>query len=156
MVRDANGERTGELEAFIGGLLQGTPEPDQLDYARATGQWLGWLEKYANRIDREASEWAAEPDYDAARERTAKAANPRFVLRQWLLEEVIKKVETDPTTGKHVLAKVLQMACSPFEPWGAEGGNTPDNELDPEIREERRYCGMGEKRLLGFQCSCSS
>ncbi|KAH0832952.1 hypothetical protein J3R83DRAFT_11927 [Lanmaoa asiatica] len=150
-------ERTGELEAFIGGLLRGTPEPDRLDYASATEQWLQWLEKYANRIDREASEWGAEePDYDAARERAIKAANPRFVLRQWVLEEVIKKVETDPTTGKHVLAKVLEMACSPFEPWGAEGDDTPDNELDPEIREERRYCSMGEKRLLGFQCSCSS
>jgi uncharacterized protein YdiU (UPF0061 family) len=109
MVRDENGERTGELEAFIGSLLQGTPEPDQLDYAGATEQWLQWLGKYADRIDREPSEWAAEPDYDAARERAVKAANPRFVLRQWLLEEVIKKVETDPTTGKRVLAKVLEV-----------------------------------------------
>ena len=48
------------------------------------------------------------------------------------------------------------MACAPFEPWGAEGENTPNEELEPEVREERRYCGMGEKRLLGFQCSCSS
>ena len=112
MVRDANGERASELEAFIGGLLQGTPEPDRLDHARATEQWLEWLEKYANRIDREASEWAAEPEYDAARERAVKAANPRFVLRQWLLEEVIKKVEADPATGKHVLAKVLKVRIS--------------------------------------------
>ncbi|KAG6374471.1 hypothetical protein JVT61DRAFT_4514 [Boletus reticuloceps] len=158
MVRDGEerGGRTHDLGAFVGGLLQGTPEPDQLDYARATEEWLEWLENYADRIDREASEWAGEPDYDAARERAVKAANPRFVLRQWLLEEVIKKVETDPMTGRRVLAKVMEMACSPFEPWGAEGDDTPDSALDPEIREERRYCGMGEKRLLGFQCSCSS
>lgn len=109
-MRDESGERTSELEAFIGGLLRGTPEPDRLDYAQATEQWLRWLGKYAERIDREASEWAEEePDYDAARERAVKAANPRFVLRQWLLEEVIKKVETDPTTGKRVLAKVLEV-----------------------------------------------
>ena len=105
-------ERTGALEAFIGRLLQGTPEPDRMDYALATEEWLHWLGKYADRIDREASEWAAEPDYDAARERAARAANPRFVLRQWLLEEVIKKVETDPTTGKRVLAKVLEVRVS--------------------------------------------
>ena len=105
-------ERTGTLEAFIGRLLQGTPEPDRMDYALATEEWLQWLGKYADRIDREASEWAAEPDYDAARERAARAANPRFVLRQWLLEEVIKKVETDPTTGKRVLAKVLEVRVS--------------------------------------------
>ncbi|KAI6018084.1 hypothetical protein BKA83DRAFT_4318207 [Pisolithus microcarpus] len=70
------------------------------------------------------------------------ASNPRFVLRQWLLEEVIKKVEDDPATGKHVLGKVMQMACSPCKPWGREE------------REERWYCGPGDRRML--QCSCSS
>ena len=47
-----------------------------------------------------------------------------------------------------------QMACNPFEPWGAEGDG--DGELSNEEREERRYCGLGEKKMLGFQCSCSS
>ena len=46
---------------------------------------------------------------DAARERAARAANPRFVLRQWVLEEVIKKVEEDMDNGKRILAKVLQV-----------------------------------------------
>ena len=46
------------------------------------------------------------------------------------------------------------MACNPFEPWGAEGD--VDVELSKEEREERRYCGLGEKKMLGFQCSCSS
>jgi len=82
--------------------------------------------------------------------------NPRFVLRQWVLEEVIKKVEKDPDSGKKILGKVLQMACNPYEPWGAEGDERPDEELDAEIREERRFCGMGAKAMLGFQCSCSS
>jgi hypothetical protein len=48
------------------------------------------------------------------------------------------------------------MACNPFEPWGAEGDERSEAELDPEENEERRYCGMGEKKMLGFQCSCSS
>ena len=39
-----------------------------------------------------------------------RAANPRFVLKQWVLEEVIRKVESDPGTGKRVLAKVLQVS----------------------------------------------
>ena len=46
------------------------------------------------------------------------------------------------------------MACNPFEPWGAEGD--ADDELSDEEKEERRYCGLGEKKMLGFQCSCSS
>jgi len=151
-----NGGKTGELGAFIGTLLQGMSESNCLDDEQEREQWVQWLEKYADRIDLDASEWAVEPDYEAARERVMKAANPRFVLRQWVLEEVIKKVEMDPSTGRRVLAKVLEMACSPFEPWGAEGDNSPDDALDLDVREERRYCGMGEKRFLGFQCSCSS
>jgi hypothetical protein len=48
------------------------------------------------------------------------------------------------------------MACKPFEPWGAEGEDTPIDDLPVEIKEERRLCGLGDTRLLGFQCSCSS
>ncbi|KAI5988798.1 hypothetical protein EDD15DRAFT_2531626 [Pisolithus albus] len=38
----------------------------------------------------------------------AMAANRRFVPRQWLLEEVIKKVEHDPATGKRVLGRAWE------------------------------------------------
>ncbi|KAG6330957.1 hypothetical protein ID866_8130 [Astraeus odoratus] len=147
----------GALEAFIAGLLSGTPEPERLDSGKATEEWLAWLDTYAARIESErtSGEWAAEADFDEARKKASLSANPRFVLRQWLLEEVIKKVEVDPEEGKHVLAKVMKMACSPFEPWGREG-DTQDKELNEEEREERRFCGLGDKRMLGFQCSCSS
>ena len=77
-----------------------------------------WLEVYARRGVEEKQEWSA-PDGDAsdvngnawekAREQAMKCANPRFVLRQWLLEEVIRKVERDPSTGRNVLAKVMQV-----------------------------------------------
>lgn len=122
MVKAEGGESESVLEAFISSLLRGTPEPDHLDYAQATEQWVQWLEKYASRIDLDAPEWAGEPDYDAAREKAVKAANPRFVLRQWLLEEVIKKVETDPTTGKRILAKVMEVRVSHWY-WRAGRGD---------------------------------
>lgn len=48
------------------------------------------------------------------------------------------------------------MATNPFEPWGAEGDARAEEEMGIEEREERRFCGMGERRMLGFQCSCSS
>ena len=48
------------------------------------------------------------------------------------------------------------MASNPFEAWGAEFEDTPEEELEKEEREERRFCGLGEKKMLGFQCSCSS
>ncbi|KAH7101980.1 UPF0061-domain-containing protein [Auriculariales sp. MPI-PUGE-AT-0066] len=82
------------------------------------------------------------------------AANPRFVLRQWVLEEAIKRVTDDAPSGRRVLAKLLQMAERPFEPWGGEG--RAEDSLTPEESEERRMCGLGGKEMLGFQCSCSS
>jgi len=147
----------GALEAFIAGLLSGTPEPERLDSGKATEEWLAWLDTYAARIEseRKTGEWAEEVDFDEARKKAGLSANPRFVLRQWLLEEVIKKVELDPETGKHILAKVMKMACSPFESWGREG-DAQEKELSEEEQEERRFCGLGDRRMLGFQCSCSS
>ncbi len=56
------------------------------------------------------------------------------------------------------LVELSQMTCNPYEFWGAEGAHNalPEKELNKEEREENRYCGLGEKKMLGFQCSCSS
>lgn len=114
--------------------------------------WEDWVGKYEARIESEKDEWSSR----AERLEEMRKVNPRFVLRQWVLEEVIAKVEKDPDTGKGVMAKVLQMTCSPFDLWGAEDDSRPDEELSAEELEERRYCGLGDKSMLGFQCSCSS
>ncbi|KZT18291.1 UPF0061-domain-containing protein [Neolentinus lepideus HHB14362 ss-1] len=142
------------LDKLVSSIFNLSPESDRIDKEKATKDWVEWLTKYSERIQSERDQWGA--DMDKEREDAAKAANPRFVLRQWVLEEVIKKVGQDANSGKRVLAKVLKMACDPFELWGAEGDECPDEELDPEVREERRYCGIGEKQMIGFQCSCSS
>ncbi|KAI5993036.1 hypothetical protein EDD15DRAFT_2114228, partial [Pisolithus albus] len=83
-------------------LLGGTSEPELVHTSRATEEWLVWLDTYAARIESEKTscEWGEE-----AREMAAMAANRRFVPRQWLLEEVIKKVEHDLATGKRVLGR---------------------------------------------------
>lgn len=155
MMKEDNSER---MEAFIQGILGGTPDRDRMDHRKVTEGWMTWLDKYSARIEseRHGEEWAGEADFDSARQAAAKSANPRFVIRQWVLEELIKKVEGDHNSGKRIMAKVMQMACKPFEPWGAEGDDTPNDDLPAEIREERRLCGLGDKRFLGFQCSCSS
>ncbi|KAF4571094.1 hypothetical protein EYR36_008422 [Pleurotus pulmonarius] len=149
------------LQAFITDLLALSPEAQTMDHGQATSDWLKWLEVYSKRIESEREEWVplgeeAKFDYDASRQKAAKAANPRFVLRQWVLEEVISKCEKDLTSGRRILGKVMHMASNPFEPWGAEDDDRAEIHLDAEEREERRYCGMGEKQFLGFQCSCSS
>ena len=105
------------LHQFITNILSATPEPQRLDYGAVTGEWLGWLERYATRIKDEEAEWtaaaaaaSADVDIDNEREREMKNVNPRFVLRQWLLEEVIGKVERDSDSGKRVLAKVMHVS----------------------------------------------
>lgn len=108
------------LKVFIDDILELSSEPNRLDHTRAQNDWSDWLRKYAARIESERDHWHGEAaDVDAAREKETKGANPRFVLRQWLLEEVIKKVETDAESGKRVLAKVLQVRSRSFDSCGS-------------------------------------
>ncbi|KAI9511850.1 hypothetical protein F5148DRAFT_1274066 [Russula earlei] len=147
------------LDGFIDILLRFTATGGVLQPDEAPRRWKDWLEKYAARIEREKEEWvsaSSESEWQAQREKDARCANPRFVLRQWVLEEVIAKVEADARNGRHVLAKVMEMACHPYESWGGEGDDRPVDELDAETREERRLCGIGDSKMLGLQCSCSS
>ena len=100
------------LHQFITNILSANPEPQRLDHGAATGEWLSWLEHYATRIKDEEAEWitASTSDIDTQREQEMKNVNPRFVLRQWVLEEVIGKVERDSDSGKRVLAKVMHVS----------------------------------------------
>lgn len=107
-----------DIVVFIDRLLALTPEPERLDVVAAKKAWQEWLETYAKRIQGErdqASElgWSVDlQKMEEERQTAMRAANPRFVLRQWLLEDVIKRVERDPDTGKRVLAKVLHVSDS--------------------------------------------
>lgn len=104
------------LDPFIDTLLRYTSTGEVPQRDGASEQWKGWLEKYAARIESEKEEWdgtnSEGADWQARREREVRLANPRFILRQWVLEEVIAKVEADPRNGRHVLAKVMQVRGS--------------------------------------------
>ena len=99
------------LDAFISHLLESTPHPERLDKAKASTDFKMWLTKYSSRILEDREEWgsSSQEEVDAARKRGMDEANPRFVLRQWVLEEVIAKVERDATSGRRILAKVLKV-----------------------------------------------
>ncbi|KAG8682940.1 hypothetical protein FRC11_014152 [Ceratobasidium sp. 423] len=96
---------------------------------RACRDLLAWLEKFAVRIveDMEEAGWSLDE-----REQSMKSVNPRFVLRQWVLEEVISAVDKDNIAGRGVLVKTLEMATDPFKPWGAEDDTRPESELSEE------------------------
>jgi serine/tyrosine/threonine adenylyltransferase len=100
-----------KLNAFISHLLASTPRPEKLNHVKASTDFKGWLTKYSNRILKERKEWdgSSQEEVDALREKQMKGANPRFVLRQWVLEEAIAKVEKDTVSGSRVLAKVLKV-----------------------------------------------
>ena len=100
-----------ELNAFISLILKSTPRPEKLDQAKASADFKVWLTKYSDRILEEREEWDgnSQGEIDVIREKQMNEVNPRFVLRQWVLEEVIAKVEKDAVSGRRVLAKVLEV-----------------------------------------------
>ena len=164
------------LEQFMNRLLPTDRGITGISAEVAAKELLSYLEVYAARLalPEEVKAWEQEAkdgeDWLAARERAGKRHNPRFVLRQWVLEEVIDLLQKDakrgegasrtsgeePSPGKQLLNKILQMSTQPFDAWGAEGSSKSEEELTDEQKLERRLCGLGEKRMLGFQCSCSS
>jgi serine/tyrosine/threonine adenylyltransferase len=78
-----------------------------------------WLEKYAQRVMGEREAWMERVTdnsddmntdvWEREREAYMRSYNPRFVLRQWVLEEVIKKCTKDPNVGKRILTKVMEV-----------------------------------------------
>jgi uncharacterized protein YdiU (UPF0061 family) len=101
------------LDPFIDTLLRFTSTGEVPQRGGASEEWKSWLEKYASRVENEKEEWGGTTseavDWQVRREEMARLANPRFVLRQWVLEEVIAKVEADVQNGRRFLAKVMQV-----------------------------------------------
>lgn len=87
------------------------------------------------------------------------SVNPRFTLRQWVLEETIAKLDT-AEPDLLALDRVLEMSSEPFKAYSEEiiekkegGSCLVEGEQE---KEERRLCELGSTGMLGFQCSCSS
>lgn len=132
------------LDRLLPPVATGTPARPE-DARRA---WTSWFEMYEGRL-------AASAQSVAERQARLRRANPRFVLRQWILEETIQRLEAKNDTA--FLERVLRMATAPFEPY-AERGLDDDGALclTGEAAEDERLCGLGPRDLQGFQCSCSS
>ncbi|OCF60968.1 hypothetical protein L486_00612 [Kwoniella mangroviensis CBS 10435] len=165
------------LSKFVTELIEESTtnvSDDKLNLAEK--DFEGWIKIYAERAsnqeEKEAYGNSAGEGWEGIRSKEMKASNPRFVLRQWVLEETIEKMEkalTKPYVeakegqapeeweidlgvreARQVLAKILDMSTRPFEPYGEGEGKGSDFE------EDKRLCGLGKKEMLGFQCSCSS
>lgn len=83
----------------------------------AKSDWLIWLEKFGTRIESESDTWKGDgEDWLSVREKEMKEYNPRFVLRQWVLEELIKRLREDSDYARPALLKVLEVRCNISQP----------------------------------------
>ncbi|GAA6028772.1 hypothetical protein JCM8097_007387 [Rhodosporidiobolus ruineniae] len=121
----------------------------------ARTDWTAFFNAYAARLEKDGA--------DATKDRRQRMdrINPRFTLRQWVLEETIRKVDKEAESGGlEQLERVLQLAQNPFEAYGepeVEKGEVGEGVCPTKEEQERqRLCGTGPKDFLGFQCSCSS
>lgn len=123
---------------------------------RRMGEWLlRWkkrvLDDWGSQAERERQRLGDETDQE--RIRAMKQANPKFVPRGWVLDEVIRRVEKEGE--RDVLRRLITMALHPFEDaWN-------EKELDGVIyrgkrSEEERWTGDFQPTKRGLQCSCSS
>jgi uncharacterized protein YdiU (UPF0061 family) len=95
-----------------------------------------WLALYVARLEAEGQ------NSDAERQKHMRAVNPKFVLKNWILDEVITKARENDFSLYH---QVLGMSLEPFnETWG----------LDEAL--EKRFCGDVPRSSRSIQCSCSS
>ena len=127
------GTDAGLSEALAEELLaagQGPTTPE------AKRDMLQFLHSYAARI-RQDGNWD-----DAERMRRMKRCNPKFVPKNWVLNEVIERVEKQG--DRKVLADLVAVLSAPFDDsW-------------PAVEDAERWCGPVPLHQRGLQCTCSS
>lgn len=100
-------------------------------------EFLAWLQVYKERLADEGS------TNDAERKQRMDQVNPKFVLKNWILQEVIDRVQNDNDID--ILNYVLMMALQPFkESWGSN------------VVDEMRFTGEVPSSFRDAVCSCSS
>lgn len=137
------------IDAFVAGDVNTGLEPwydvsilPEYMRSQKETQVRTWLLTYACRLLNEGR------DGDQVAQEM-KTKNPRFVLRNWVTNEVAKRLEDLNETD--ALAKVLEMATHPFQDWGLpRQGKSAE-----EVAEEARLCSLGQP-LTGNLPSCSS
>ncbi|GAA5895744.1 Fmp40p [Sporobolomyces salmoneus] len=147
---------SSSFPSFLDALLNSestSPAPKNDVSTNDRSDWTSFFKTYESRLSNEGTEVAS------TRRSRMNSYNPRFTLRQWVLEETIKKLGMEgEAAGLEQLNRVLEMAQNPFEAYGETEIGAEALEACPteEETERRRLAGVGPKDLLGFQCSCSS
>lgn len=126
-------DKTKVADAF----LQKDGSHGGLSRSDAQKKILAWLELYTTRIRNET------PQQDEQeRIRKMKSVNPNFVPRNWVLDEIIRRVEKNGE--REVLQRVMEMVQRPF-----------DDSWDTD-EDGGRWVGDVPVMSRATQCSCSS
>lgn len=126
-------------ESFARSILVEDPSElgnyDEEELVKIVTQWLNKYQTYAAKrgLDKDAS----------------KRANPQFLPRSWILNEVIQRTEESDGQDLTYLHKLEKMAFNPYDPsaWGDELKELEENwVLQGDVGED----------MSMLQCSCSS
>ncbi|BFZ55585.1 hypothetical protein PYCC9005_002626 [Savitreella phatthalungensis] len=96
-----------------------------------------WLQRYIAANVRQGL------SIDKKRSALLRSHNQSFVLRGWILDDIIRRVEKDKDCN--IIPAVLDLACRPFE--------VEADDVSPDLR---RFFMPPPKGSSGLQCSCSS
>jgi len=83
--------RSADLDSLLERIVE-TAKANKRDEGKAALK--PWLKQYAAVVEEDRDSWdTAEGNWEDKRSAEMRSVNPRFTLRQWLLEETIKKLE---------------------------------------------------------------
>ncbi|KAK9463235.1 uncharacterized protein V1516DRAFT_619019 [Lipomyces oligophaga] len=120
---------------------RGRAVPSAEDSSREIRDWL--LNVYKPRLVEESN------TDDVARKIRMDAVNPNFVLRGWILSEVIDRVQRQNDDA--ILEHVLELSLDPFRDSWTDESKNPE-----KYARELRYTGNVPRGSQGLMCSCSS